>query len=288
MDELAAFTEKYRPEYIEEGLASLDPIKRFAFTFYGDVAEIWDCLTRVKNVRRNPTGFSIDDAPILGLLVRVAKLMKELRSAYGNDNAEIISIVERPLVEAAVTANYLLRHGPEVVLDYRKCSCKDRLRILRDLEAGSPFFDTKPGKRLLRSVQEKLAAEGFTKDDFAEQKENRWRLQGKSFHDIFAEIEHRDLYPATYGMMSESIHGSWNESLDWCLTAEDDGTWKANLFSYPADVRFMAPTVKFANPPFRLWLERIDALDADLTGVLDSIEKVNTALFHKFDALFDE
>jgi hypothetical protein len=89
-------------------------------------------------------------------------------------------------------------------------------------------------------------------------------------------------------MMSESIHGSWNESLDWCLTDEPDGTYKSYLFSYPADVRFMAPTVKFANPPFRLWLSRIDALDENLSGVLDWIEKVNTTLFRRFDTMFDE
>ena len=55
----------------------------------------------------------------------------------------------------------------------------------------------------------------LTKNDFKTQKANKWRIQGKSFRDIFAEVEHDDLYPATYGMMSESIHGSWNESMDW-------------------------------------------------------------------------
>lgn len=64
------------------------------------------------------------------------------------------------------------------------------------------------------SVREKLAFEGLTPQDFAMQKKNRWKIQGKSFYDIFSEIEHADLYAATYGMMSESIHGSWNESMD--------------------------------------------------------------------------
>jgi hypothetical protein len=288
MEELRQITDKYQPDYIAQGLSSLEALKCFAGVFYADVAEIYDCLTRVRSVERNPTGFTIDDAPILGLLVRIAKLMKEVRNYYEQDNAEIISILERPLIEASVVASYLLRYGPEVMLDYRKCSYKDRLRILRDLDAGSAFFDTKPGQRILRSVNDKLATEGFTKDDFGEQKKNRWRLQGKSFFDIFAEIEHESLYAATYGMMSESIHGSWNESLDWCLTKEADGTYNPNLFSYPADIRFMAPTVKFTNPPFRLWLKRIDALDENLCGVLDWIEKVNTTLFHKFDDLFDE
>jgi hypothetical protein len=181
-----------------------------------------------------------------------------------------------------------MRHGSDVMLDYRKCSYKDRLRILRNLETGSAFFKTKPGQRLLKSVRAKMDAEGFSKDDFSEQRKNKWRLQGKSFYDIFAEVEHADLYASSYGMMSESIHGSWNESLDWCLTKEADDTYKANLFSYPADVRFVVPTIRFTITPFRLWLERIGAYDEDICGLLDWIEKVNVILFRKFDTMFDE
>jgi hypothetical protein len=288
MEELNEITKKYQPDYIHEGLSSLDSLKQFALTFYKDIAEIYGCLTRLRNIGRNPSGFSLGDAPILGLLVRIAKLLKEVIAYYEKDKAEIIAILERPIIEASTIATYLMRHGPDVMLDYRKCSYKERLRILRDNEAGSAFFDTKPGQRLLKSVRKKMDAESVSKDDFGEQKKNKWRLQGKSFYDIFAEVEHSDLYAATYGMMSESIQGSWNETLDWCLIKESDGTYKANLFSYPADIRFVTPVLKFTTTPFRLWLERIDAYDENTRGLLDWIEKVNMTLFHKFDAMFDE
>ena len=48
---------------MNEGLSSLDSVNRFALGFYKDVAEIYDCLTRVKNVETNPTGFNLLDAP---------------------------------------------------------------------------------------------------------------------------------------------------------------------------------------------------------------------------------
>lgn len=288
MEELQAITTKYQPDYIRDGFASVEGVNKFALTFYKDVAEIYDCLTRLKNVERNPSGFSIDDAPVLGLLVRVWKLLKEVIRYYEQDNAEIIAILERPVIEASTVATYLLTNGPDVMLDYRKCSYKDRLRILRDLEGGSVFFDTKGGKRLLKSVLEKLDIEGFDKDDFKEQKGNRWRLQGKSFYQIFSEIEHADLYACTYGIMSESIHGSWAESLDWCLNRQDDGTYKANPFSYPADIRYVTPLLKFTTQPFRLWCQRIDVYDNNIAGTLDWIERVNLRLFQKFDSLFDE
>lgn len=287
MDEIRIITEKYDAAYVQEGLRSLTSINEFALVFFKDVAEIYDCLTRIKNIERNPTGYSLDDAPILGLLVRVWKLLKEAIKYYEEDNAEIISILERPLIEASVVATYLMMNGLNAIEDYRKCSYKDRLRILRDSENGSAFFESKAGKRLLKSVRDKMEFERLTPQDFQVQKKNRWRIQGKTFYDIFSEIEHAELYAATYGMMSEPIHGSWNESMDWDLIKNEDGTFSTYPFHHSADIRYVSPILKFTNKPFRLWLQRIDSYDEYLRGLLDWVDRVNIALFKKFDEKYD-
>jgi hypothetical protein len=287
MHEIREILTKYDESYISTNLHSVADINKFAGTFYKDVAEIYDCITRVRNIERNPAEFSLHDAPILGLLVRIWKLLKEIIKYYEADNAEIISILERPLIEAAVTATYLLENDQSVIEDYRKCSYKDRLRILRDVTEGSPFFETKAGKRLLRSVQEKMTSEGLTADDFDLQKRNRWRLQGKPFSKIFSQVVNEQLYVSTYGMMSESIHGSWNESMDYCLHKNEDGNFSTFPFYHEADVRYVTPTIRFCNMPFRPWLRRIEADEKYLIDVLDWIDRVNTALFIKFDDTYD-
>ena len=287
MQEFSLITEKYQSCYIEHHFSSLEELHTFSATFFKDVAEIYDALTRVRNIERNPTGYSINDAPVLGLLVRISKLLKECVKYHQQDNAEVIAIFERPLIEATTLASYLMLNGDAVIADYRKCSYKDRLRILREVEDGSPFFHTKAGRRLQAAVLEKMDFEGLKKEDFAEQKKNRGRLQGKSFREIFSEIEHDDLYSATYGIMSESIHGSWNESMDWGLVRNDDGTFSAFTDYHPADIRFVAPIVKFTIKPFRLWLERIDASGGYLQDTVDWIERVNNRLFLTFDNLYN-
>lgn len=287
MEEIAQVLKKYDEEYVRQNFTDTASINAFALSFYKDAADIYDAVTRVRNLERNPNGFDLQDAPILGLLVKVWKLLKEILKYYEQDNAEVISILERPLIEASVIATYLIRSDNSVVADYRKCSYKDRLRILRDLESGSRFFETKAGKRLLQSVREKMLNEQLTASDFEDQKKNRWKVQGKSFFDIFALVENDDLYACTYGMMSESIHGSWNESMDYCLSRNADGTYSAYPFFQPADIRFVSPTLRFANKPFKLWLERIEADDQNLMHALDWIERVNTAIFRKFDETYD-
>lgn len=167
MRELANITDKYDAAYLERGLDSLESINVFALGFYKDVGEIFDILSRLKNVDRNPTGFGLNDAPILGLLVKVWKVLKEAITYYEQDNAQMISLLERPMIEAAVLAAYLMSQSDAAIEDYRKCSYKDRLRLLRDLKAGSPFFDTKAGKRLLVAVLKKMRFENLTENDFA-------------------------------------------------------------------------------------------------------------------------
>ncbi|HWY16984.1 MAG TPA: DUF5677 domain-containing protein [Rhizomicrobium sp.] len=287
MDEFLRITEKYDEARFQDAFASLENINAFAFAFYKDVAQIYDALTRVKNVQRNPTGFLLHDAPILGLLVRVWKLMKESIHYYEQNNAEIIAILDRPLIEAAVVARYLMMNGNELVEDYRKCSYKERLRILRDLESGVKFYETKAGNRLLKSVREKMAFEKLTPDDFETQKKNRWKIGGKTFHDIFVDVEHADFYACTYGMMSESIHGSWNESMDWCLAKNEDGTFSAYPFYHAADVRCVAPMLRFTNEPYRLWLQRIGVYGDGFRDLLDWVERVNKRLFFEFDRQYD-
>ncbi len=80
------------------------------------------------NVERNPTGFSIHDAPILGLLVRIWKLLKEIIRYYEANNAEIISILERPLIETSVIAEYLLQSDQNVIDEYLLCVDSDGWR----------------------------------------------------------------------------------------------------------------------------------------------------------------
>lgn len=242
MDELDAIFDKYLQNPFRDHFETLDELNPFATQFYIDVAEIYDCLTRVRNKERDLTGYTVADAPIIGLLVRIWKLLKETIHYYTENNAEFLAIFHRTLIETAVIATYLLKHDAAVLEDYRKCSYKDRLRILQDAKNGSAFSKTKAGKRLLRSVEEKMSLEGFSENDFAEQKKHRWKLQGKSFFQIFTSIYDEKMYTHAFGMSSESVHCSWNDSMDWCLQRNEDGTFSIYPFYHSADIRFITPS----------------------------------------------
>ena len=67
MDEIKDILAKYDRAYRKRLFASTPEADQLALAFFEDVAEILDVVSRMRNVGRNSTGFSIDDATILGL-----------------------------------------------------------------------------------------------------------------------------------------------------------------------------------------------------------------------------
>ena len=287
MQEIDRIWVKYDEGRFLDRLESLDDVNRLVLTFGRDVAETFRLVTLLRTPDRNTCGYGLSDAPIVGLLTRVAKLLRLACRFYQIGNGDFLSVFSRPLIESAVVAVYLLREGDEAVKDFRRCSYKDTLRILRDRERGSEFFGTPAGQRVLRSALDDLALEGLSKERFAPQKCNRWRLQGKSLYEIFAETVGADEFPFVYGMMSESIHGSWNESMDWCLVKNDDGTFSGNPHFVYADARAILPLVRYTTPAYALWIERTRPRDESLRSTFHRIQDHARAIYFAFDELYD-
>ena len=278
---------KYEDQGLLDRLESLDDVNQLALAFCEDVARTYRLITLRRNPSRDPFGHGLADAPIVGLLTRVAKLLRLVCKFYKLGNADHLNAFSRPLIESAIIATYLLREEDEAVEDFRRCSYKHTLRILRDYESGSEFFRTPAGQRVLRSALDDLALEGLSKQSFAVQERNGWRLQGKSLYDIFGEVVGPAEYPFVYGILSESIHGSWNESMDWCLSKNDDGTFSAFARYVDVDARAILPFVRYATPPLVLWSDRIQIQDDSMRQTFDRIDNYSRSILRRFDELYD-
>ena len=286
MEEIQAILAKYDRDYRVRFADASPEADRMALTFYEDLAEILELLTRMKNVERNPSGFSIDDAPILGLLVRTWKLLKLVVWIYREDSAEYAAIAERSLMEVAVTATYLLRSDGSTMEDYRRCSYRNRFKILEQAASGVVYYRSKPGRRLLRSIRDKLASEGLDETSFDRQIANRWRLKGKSFRRIFEDVMDQDLYAVAYGTASESVHGSWQDVRGYSLQEHVAGGFVPLHEPLRVNVGNVSTIVPFATLPFREWTKRAELDDPYIGEVLDFVDRLNFALFEKYGKLF--
>ena len=285
MEEIQAILTKYERDYLARLYACTPEADQLALGFYEDVAEILDILSRVKNVERNPTGFSVDDAPILGLLVRTWKLLKLVVWIYKEDSAEHAAIAERSLMEVAVTAAYLLRSDASTMEDYRRCSYGNRFKILEQAASGAVYYRSKAGRRLLRSIRKKLALEGLDEYGFEEQIANGWRLEGKTFRRIFEDVVGEDLYTVAYGASSESVHGSWQDIRGYSLQGDPAHGFYPQYEPLRVTVGNVSMIVPFATLPFREWATRIQLNEPYIGDVLDFVDRLNFRLFEKYGRL---
>ncbi len=285
MEEIQAILAKYERDYLLRLLASTPEADRLALAFYEDVAEILDILSRMKSIERNPTGYSIDDAPILGLLVRTWKLLKLIVWIYKEESAEHAAIAERSLMEVAVTATYLLGSDTSAMEDYRRCSYGNRFKILEQAASGAMYYGSKPGQRLLRSIREKLALEGLDENSFEEQIANGWRLGGKTFRRIFEDVMGEDLYPLSYGAFSESVHGSWQDIRRYSLQEDAARRFYPLYEPHRINVGNVSMIIPFASLPFRAWAKRVQLDEPYIGEVLDFVGGLNVRLFDKYGKL---
>ncbi|MER8658476.1 DUF5677 domain-containing protein [Mesorhizobium sp. M0847] len=283
MDELTDIFAKYDGRPMPKVGDPLENLHEFSKAFFADVAEIYDVITRVKNVERNPTGFSLDDAPILGLLVKISKLLREIVKYYVSGDANIVSYLDRQAMEAAVVARTLLASSAEEIANYRKSSFRERLKIF-ETEEETGFFKTKAGKRLKASTIRQFEEEGLTPSSFELEKKLKWKFGGKSVRDMYESLGMDALYGATYGFGSESIHASWGHSKNFDLVRNKDGTYAAYPIEMPADIRFVGPVLIFCNPAYIGWCHRVGL--PELVGHLNWIEGLNRRLFEAFDAVY--
>jgi hypothetical protein len=282
--ELQKIFAKYRDMNIPIVGSNIDELNNFSKIFFADVADIYNILTRMKNVERNPVGFSYDDAPILGLLVKISKLLREIVVYYKKNDANIISYLERQAIEAGIVAQYLLSSDSKTIDNYRKCSYKDRLRIyLTPKNEG--FFASKAGKRLKINIENQFKAEGFNESSFEAQKKHDWKVDGKSVRDMFKALGLDELYRSAYGFGSESIHASWGHSINFDLRKNKNDTYSAFPVEMPADIRYLAPIVELCNPAFIGWSKRVELDEHNKS--LSWIANVNRALFDAFDAVYE-
>jgi hypothetical protein len=160
MQEIQARLIRYRDVDLEKELSSAESLAEFSERFFADVAEIYGSITRIRNAGRNPSGFSSQDSPILGLLVRISKVLKELAGYYGKSNGDMIGVLGRPVMEGAVLATHFLRGGDSAVEEYRKRSDEDRVKILKEAAAHGSFFNTPARRRMGDFVRSRMPQDG--------------------------------------------------------------------------------------------------------------------------------
>ena len=286
LQEVEKLVERYREPH-DRALLTAQSAKESRWeVFFRDVTEVLDVVCRMRETDRNPTGFSKDEAPILGLLVRTCKLLRTTMWAFDSGKARCALISERAAIEAAVMAQYLMRSGPDVVADYRRCAFRDRLEILRRAEEGdSVVCGTPAGKRIVRSIREKLRDEGLTNASFGTQEKHRWKVGGHPFRHIFKTVMSDSMYGAAYKMGSDAVHSSWSDLRMFWLVKSDRDRFYPQQNEWGGDVTEATVGSLIALAAFKEWSAKVGLEKTYAGWLLQVMERIGVYVFeHHYNA----
>ncbi len=173
-----------------------------------------------------------DEAILGGHLVRLYKLVSAMLDQTTQLRRETTYIFARLAFECIINLRYLIKHAStELFNSYVEHSLKHerklRTRILKGIkERGGEKLAIE--NRMLNSIDKSFKISGANPNNMTHQGPKNWG--NKNIYEKADDLGLADVYLAALGGGSHSIHGNWQDLLDFHLiTNHDNCTFKSDL-----------------------------------------------------------
>lgn len=221
MEEINNIFSKYNELSFNSSFKTEEELNKYIIQYCNDLSELVDLLSHLINNETHPNYYNLNEATIVGSITRIIKLYKEIIHNYELNKSEILALFVRPFYESFIISKYLIRNGEESQRNFRIVSYKSRFDNFKILNNQNNLII----KRQLFKLNAKLKEDGFTISDLEKEdkKSQKWKLDGKSFWKIHSEVDFTEMYSFIYGVGSDSVHGNWQEIIDFHLTEKGKG-----------------------------------------------------------------
>jgi hypothetical protein len=168
-----------------------------------------------------PSGLTLDEAVVGGLLVRTAKLTRGIFDATQADESEAHGVLSRCVAETAITLCWLVEHGDEMTLARFRADSFAYWR--QQIEEMRSDVEDDVGRatreNLKRHVEGELRAAGLSWADVPK-RTNSW---GPSMRQRCEALGKGWIYDALFASHSSYVHPSWHELRTFHLGTEAEG-----------------------------------------------------------------
>ena len=240
------------------------------------LVEAGSYLIVASSILDDRAGWDRDDAILGGLLVRLYKLTSALLDQVCQRRAEVAQIICRLAIETIVDLRYLFRHlDSELGDDFVRSSFRQE-RLLRDqIDAAieSRGGEVKPIEdRMLRSIDRAVSLAGISIDEVSPKRRN-WG--GKDTRSKAREVFGDDLaYIGGFSGMSQSVHGSWGDLMQFHLETEDGLRFRPKTeWGHPRPQLLTTVTLMVATTVDEFFAFRDDELHARFHSSLSDLQQ---------------
>jgi Family of unknown function (DUF5677) len=184
-------------------------------------------LTIACNIYPLSKDWNKTQAVVGGSGIRVFKLVSAYLDQTCQNRREISEILSRLIFETAVTIRYFIAHQePETAESFIRYALRferelwDEIQINIERRNGViiPIED-----RMLQSITRASERSGYSIEDIDLKDRSNWA--GKNLYQKSKEVGWDKLYLASFGGMSNAVHGSWTDLYGHHLLATDNATY---------------------------------------------------------------
>jgi len=202
-----------------------------------------------------------DEAILGGHLVRLYKLISATLDQATQLRRETTYIFARLAFECIINLRYLIKHAsPGLFSSYVKYSLKHEkklrtriLEIIKERDGKKLAIET----RILDSIDISFKVSGVTSEDVPQHLKN-WG--DKNIYQKAVDLGLADVYLAAFGGGSHSVHGNWQDLLEFHLiTNHDTCTFNSNTdwhFPKAQVLNALSLHVTYAIIDYLIWLNR--------------------------------
>ena len=160
-----------------------------------------------------------------GHLVRLYKLISAMLDQTCQRKRETSFIFSRLAFECIINLRYLIKHeSDELFKSYRKYSLQHEYKLYKKI---SENIKKRSGKeldierRILNSIEKSFQVSGISMGEIRSLKLKNWGR--KNILEKASDLELEDAYLASFGGGSHTIHGNWQDLLEYHLEETENG-----------------------------------------------------------------
>lgn len=205
-----------------------------------------------------PHRWNRHEAVVVGHLARLYKLISAMLDQTCQHRRETTFIFARLAFECIVNTLFLIKHDrPEVTASYIEYSMRHekrlRERIRRNVESrGGGMLHIE--ERMLRSIESAAQRSGVNLDSI--DPPSNWA--GKNLFEKAKEVGLEEAYLGAFAGPSHSVHGNWQDLLEYHLDWDDEG--------YTANLEWHRPRPQLLTTMAYLTVETLVAYFSDVLG----------------------
>lgn len=169
-----------------------------------------------------------NEAVLGGHLVRLFKLLDALLDQTCKHRRETSIVITRLIFECIVNLRYMIAHASDDLFNsFRNYSLQHEMKLLERIEGNIsdrqgvslPIED-----RMIKSILASFEASALTREDVAGHRQRNW--SGLNLYERAREIGLDHAYLAAFGGGSHSIHGNWQDLLEYHLEKIGDDAYR--------------------------------------------------------------